>query len=483
MSKKTRKILFLICLFLFILTAPLAILYSQGYRFDLNPPDGGIRITQTGGIFIKTEPKQAEIYINNQLIKRTDFFFGSALIENLLPKRYKIEVKRENYLSWEKNLEVREREVTEVKNIILFPENINFNPLTSDQKNETVVKDFWLSPDKRIFILLEKDNSFSPSSLPEGSSESEEISDPEKDKKSWALKLYDPARNIKSHLISATDVHQQGASLENLEFSEDSKEIYLNVEIPDKSTLPNLSSSAPKNQRKTFILKLDKLPPQLAEKKTVPLPEDIIISKKYNQDIYYLDKSGYLLKNDLKINEKPFLIESESEYTIEIFSDFIFLITAKSSDLSSEPTAVYLKDSKLNLYLFSSESKSFESLSEKINGLEVSPDKRKMAFFSNSEIWILFLKDERLRKAGDRLFISRLSERIDNTLWLNSDYLFFNSGNNLKIAELDDRDRIQVWDINTSPNFNAEIKIYFNQNNKKLYILNKGSLFISEKLF
>ena len=466
MSKKTRKILFLICLFLFILMAPLAILYSQGYRFDLNPTDGGIKITQTGGIFIKTEPKQAEIYINNELIKKTDFFFGSALIENLLPKKYKIEVKKENYLSWEKNLEVREREVAEVKNIILFPENINFNPLTSDQKNETVVKNFWFSSDKKILILLEEENS-----------------DPEKDKKSWALKLYNPAKNIKSHLISEADIYQQGASLENLEFSEDSNEIYLEVEIYDNSTRLDLSSSATENQRKTFILKLDKLPPQITEKKTIPLPEDIIISKKNNQDVYYLDKFGYLLKNDLKINEKPFPIESELKYTIEIFSDLIFLITAKSSDLFSEANVPYLKNRELNLYLFSPELKSFESLSEKINGLEVSPDERKMVFFSNSEVWVIFLKDDGSRKAGDRLFISRLSEKIGNALWLNSDYLFFNSGNNLKIAELDDRDRIQIWDINTSANFNAAIKINFNENNKNLYILDRGSLFVSEKIF
>ena len=98
MSKKTRTILFLICLFLFFSSAPLVILYSQGYRFDLNPPAGGIKFTQTGGLFIKTEPKQVEIYVNNELTKKTDFFFGSALIENLLPKRYKIEVKKDGYL-------------------------------------------------------------------------------------------------------------------------------------------------------------------------------------------------------------------------------------------------------------------------------------------------------------------------------------------------------------------------------------------------
>ena len=484
MSKKTRTILFLICLFLFLSITPLVILYSQGYRFDLNPPDGGIKITQTGGIFIKTEPKQAEIYIDNELIKRTDFFFGSALVENLLPKRYKIEIKKENYLTWEKNLEIREKEVTEIKNIILFPKNMILDSLIFNQEGNTIINNFWFSPDKKKMVLLEKDNSFSPPSLPKENPELEENnSESEKNEKAWALKLYDLERNIKSHLISEADIYKQGADLINLEFSDDSKDIYLDVEIVKELSQPGTFSSSPENQKKTFILKLDKLPLQLSEKEIIPLPENIITLKKYNQDTYYLDNSGYFLKNELKMNEIPLPIEPEINYSFEIFSDYIFLITAKSSGPSLQSIIRSPASRQRNLYLFSTESKSFELFFERINGLEISPEKRKMAFFSDSEVWVLFLKDEGIKKAGDKLFISRLSERIDNVVWLNSDYLIFNSGNNLKIAELDDRDRIQVWDINTSPNFDTEMKIYFNQDNKKLYILNKGSLFISQKIF
>ncbi len=456
MSKNTRTILFLICLILFLLTSPLVILYSQGYRFDLSPPDGGIKITQTGGLFIRAEPRQADIYINNDLVKRTDFFFGSALIENLLPKRYKIEVKKENYLSWEKNLEIKEREVTEVKNIILFPEKLNFTALTSNQKNDVEVMDFWLSPDKRRMILLQEESSSSPSS-------------PEEEKKSWALKLYDPERNIKSHLISETDVSQQGAGLINLEFSEDSRAIYLDIRFIEEEAV--------------FVLQLDRLPSQLTERKITPLPENIITSKKYNQDVYHLDNSGYLLKNDSKISETPFMIEPEFRYNFEIFSDFIFLLSTSLSNNSSAPVGSYLASKKQNLYLFCSESKSFELFFEKINGLEISPDRKKMAFFSNSEVWVLFLEAQGIKNAGEKLFISRLSERINNVRWLNSDYLIFNSGGNLKIAELDDRDRIQIWNIAVSPEFESEIKINFNQNNKKLYVLNRGDLLVSPNIF
>lgn len=458
MSKKTRTILFLICLFLFFSSAPLVILYSQGYRFDLNPPAGGIKFTQTGGLFIKTEPKQVEIYVNNELTKKTDFFFGSALIENLLPKRYKIEVKKEKYLTWEKNLEIREKEVTEAKNIILFPKNINFTILTERAEK------FWFSPDEKKIILLEEDKSSSHPSLPKENSELGENED------GWTLKLYDLERNIKSHLISEIEFFQKGADLLNLEFSEDSKEIYLDIEVAEASPLLPPRSTSPRSaieeQEKTFILKLDKLPPQLVEKKIAPSPENIITSKKYNQDIYYLDSSGYFLKNELTINEIPFPIKTETEYAIEIFSDFIFLIAENQT-----------------LYLFSPESKSFEIFFDKMSGLKISPDKRKLSFFSNSEIWILFLKDGGTKKAGEKLFLVRLSEKINNVFWLNSDYLIFNSGNNLKITEIDERDRIQVWDITSTPSFETEIKIYSNANSKNLYILSEEKFFISEKIF
>lgn len=420
MTKKTRTILFLICLFLFLLISPTVLLYSQGYRFDFENK----RLTQTGGLFIKAEPKRAEIYINGRLVKKTDFFFGSALVENLLPKRHQIEVKKEGYLAWEKNLEIKERQVTEAKNIILFPENLNFNILTRG------IKDFWFSPDEKKIILKEAG----------------EIG--------WTLKLYDLEKNVKSHLINETDIYSRGADLLNLEFSEDLKEIYLNVGI--------------KEQEKIFVLKLDRMPPLLNEKTTAPPPSDItlsseniITSRKINNELYYLDNSGNLFKNERKLTEKPFPVQAETKYILEVFQDFVFLVEGE------------------NLYLFSLDSKSFEKFFERISNLKISPDNKKLIFFSNSEIWILFLKDEGTKKAGEKLFINRLSEKIGDVFWLNSDYLIFNSGDNLKIVEIDDRDRIQTWDITNFPS----PEIYFNPNNRKLYILSQGNLFVSEKLF
>lgn len=476
MTKKTRTILFLSFLFLFLLIAPSVIFYSQGYRIDIDSK----KITQTGGLFLKIAPKQVEVFIDGKLKKKTDFFFGSALIENLLPKKYKIQIKKEGYYSWEKNLEIREKEVTEVKNIVLIPENPNFSILTEK------VKDFWFSPDEKKIILVEENE------------------------QGWALKLYDLEKDVKSHLVdelsfisplrSAREIDEKdiysklhtppppsrlggplGANLLKLEFSPDSKEIYLNVGM--------------KEQEKNFILDLEKGGSSLDEREIPEKPENIITSQTFNNDIYYLDNLGHLFKNpsvakgedegetfidyEERLTEKPFPVKPEveedksssppftaarvTEYVLEIFQNFIFL-----------------KESQ-TLYQFNPDSKSFEKFFEPIKDLKISPDYLKIVYFSDYEIWILSLKDYNqaaIHQAGDRVFLIRLSEKIKDVFWFNSSYLVFNARNKIKIAEIDDRDRINVVDVAEFEN----PKIFWNQFDKKLYVLSNGNLYQSGRL-
>lgn len=122
MTKKVRTFIFILFVFLFILGAPSMIFYSQGYRVDFEQK----KIAQTGGLYFEVAPKRADIYLDGKIKKSTSIITDSAYIENLLPKNYEIEIKKEGYHSWKKNLEVKEKEVTESNNIILFPKNAQF---------------------------------------------------------------------------------------------------------------------------------------------------------------------------------------------------------------------------------------------------------------------------------------------------------------------------------------------------------------------
>ncbi|PIR01874.1 MAG: hypothetical protein CO031_00470 [Candidatus Nealsonbacteria bacterium CG_4_9_14_0_2_um_filter_37_38] len=449
MTKKKRTILFIVCAVLFILITPSVIFYSQGYRFDFETK----KVVQTGGFYFKVFPRNAEIYLNGKLKTKTSVLTSSTLIKNLLPKTYEIQIKKEGYHSWQKSLEIYEKQVTEAKNIILFPENPKFETLTKNVNN------FWFSPDGKKIAIYELN--YPPLATTSPSRIDKEPS-PE-----WTLKLYELEKNIKSHLIGAKDIYSGGVDLLNLEFSQDSKEIYLNVGM--------------KEQEKNFVLELNKFPPVLIKKETTSPPEDVITSQTFDNKIYYLDDSGYVFKADslplslqervgVKINEKSFPIQQETNYKLKILpDDYVFL------------------QEKEDLYLFNPSSKSFEKFFDGILDLKISPDLKKLAFFSKSEVWILFLKDnleQPIKKAGERVFLTRLSEKIGNVFWLNSNYLIFSSGSKIKIAEIDDRDKINIVDLAEFKEIKdaGQPEIFFNQSDENLYVLSNEILYSSSPL-
>ena len=152
MTKRIRSVLFSICVILFVLTAPSVIFYSQGYRFDFETR----KIVQTGGIYLRTSQRNAEIYLNGKLKDTTSIFTNSCLIENLLPKTYSIEIKKEGYHTWQKNLEVKEKQVAEAKNVLLIQQNPDFFLVATSTKEiggiVSVIKPSATSSDKNRLI-------------------------------------------------------------------------------------------------------------------------------------------------------------------------------------------------------------------------------------------------------------------------------------------------------------------------------------------
>ena len=442
MRKRTRTILFFICLILFILVTPAVILYSEGYRLDFNPPKGTIRITQTGGLFVKVFQKSAEIYLNGKMEKETSIFTNSALIRNLLPKKYRIEIKKENYHPWGKELQIEEKKVTEVKNKILFPKDPQLENLIEN------VNDFWFSPDEKKIITYEPIYTGSPNA---------------QTSQSWALKIYDLENNIKSYLIGEKDIYQRGAQFFSLEFSPDSKEIYLNLGM--------------KEQEKVFELSLDEYPLSLKEKMQTEIPDNVAFET-FEQDIYYLDSLGNLFKSDpslehiVKLNQKPFPVKQETPYQLKIF-----------------PNCIFLRENK-KLFMLDKETKSFKEIFSPSINVKISPDLKKVVYFSKSEIKVLFLDqilEQPERTAGEEILITRMSEKINDVFWINSDYLVFTTDQNIKITEIDNRDKINI--INFLPSENANLKelkspkIFWSQRNKKLYVLNESNFYSSKELF
>ncbi len=87
-------------------------------------------------------------------------------------------------------------------------------------------------------------------------------------------------------------------------------------------------------------------------------------------------------------------------------------------------------------------------------------------------------KGQLKRTKGERVFLLRLSKEIKDVFWINSEYLIFNTEDNVKIIETDNRDRINIIHLAEFENS----KIFWNQRDKKLYVLDRGNLLVSDKL-
>ena len=148
MTKRTRTTLFFLLGAIFVLAAPMIILYSQGYRLDWDEK----RFSQVGAFYFSVVPTRAEVFVNDQPIGKTTFVLGTTLTKSFVPNTYQIRIQKQGYHPWEKQLEIFSKQVTEGKHITLVPLNPTFVELQDN------VLDFWLAPNKTE-VLLQKSNS------------------------------------------------------------------------------------------------------------------------------------------------------------------------------------------------------------------------------------------------------------------------------------------------------------------------------------
>ena len=104
MSKQFLLTLF--SLVLIGLIAGAAIFFAKGYRYQT---DTGT-FSGTGIISVSSLPDQASVYLDGHLTTATD-----DNITSLPPKIYKVRIVKEGYIPWEKDIEVKQGLVSEIK--------------------------------------------------------------------------------------------------------------------------------------------------------------------------------------------------------------------------------------------------------------------------------------------------------------------------------------------------------------------------------
>ena len=105
---------------IFITVLAIVIIYARGYRFDIEKK----LLKSTGIISATSTPKAAKIYVNGELKGVTDTNL------TLPPENYWVEIKKEGYTSWSKNINLKGELVINV-DPVLFPINPSLSPLTN----------------------------------------------------------------------------------------------------------------------------------------------------------------------------------------------------------------------------------------------------------------------------------------------------------------------------------------------------------------
>ncbi len=147
MTKKIRRIFLLSALTIFLLITPCLLAYSWGYAFSWQEK----KPVLTGSFYFKSVPSKAQIYLNGKFKKNTP-----GLISRLLPQKYQVEIKKQNYQSWQKELEIKTGLVTEARNILLIPQQIPVETILSSLPDDFNLEEYLADPDDQTAYYLQK---------------------------------------------------------------------------------------------------------------------------------------------------------------------------------------------------------------------------------------------------------------------------------------------------------------------------------------
>jgi len=143
MTYTTRRIIFYTFAVLFLIAAPALILFTEGFRFNLQTG----RLERLGVLVIKSKPEEATITLSNKISEEKT----PASIK-LPADDYPITVSKEGYSSWTKLLPVRSRYTTFIEDVLLFK-----NTEPKQIINDSIIGSAF-SSDLRYILTANKNN-------------------------------------------------------------------------------------------------------------------------------------------------------------------------------------------------------------------------------------------------------------------------------------------------------------------------------------
>lgn len=143
-TKPLRRTLLVFFITTFFIATPIIVLYTTGYRFDWQ---NGI-LRETGSLSVDIEPKTAKVYLNNLALVET----MPVRLKDISPNRYTLEVKAPGYYDWHKEIEIKNKQTTYIKEFILLKKS-KPKLITEGQ-----IKELAVSPDGRYLLYTLREN-------------------------------------------------------------------------------------------------------------------------------------------------------------------------------------------------------------------------------------------------------------------------------------------------------------------------------------
>jgi len=436
MEARTRRILFFIFLLIFLILTPSVLLYSQGYRFDWKRKI----LVKTGNLYLVSQPSGAFIFLDEKpykISKLEEILFYKkilglsrlrsttpTLIDHLLPEKYLVTLKKENYFSWQKKVKIIPERTIIFRDILLFRQKPKIDFLSkvlsnskishysgkiaflSDSKKEIFIidlennkerkyeikeeiKDFtWLSSGKKLIIYLGGLNNF------------------------FVLDLTD------NSIINLKDFLKQKGQIKNPKIFSEGEIFFYNKESIYKFDLLN--------KKLETIYSLD------SKEKKYSFLIDFIIS---NNSLFYLKgkKNNFYLEGfDLEIKKNFY------QFEIPLTENYRFVNWQKPIK-----NFIFLQDKENLIILDKSETEIEKAIILKVRARNFDLLGQKLIY--NNEHEISFFNLETKKKET----LERTSEEILKVLWHpKGTHLFILFPKKIKILEIDSREKANYVEYN-----------------------------------
>jgi len=467
-----RRILLILAFSLFFVIAPILVFYAIGYRYDFKNKS----FRQIGMIILESKPENADIFINNKYEAKTPF-----RMKSLLPNEYDLKIDKEGFNAWEKKLSVTSKKVTWASNIVLFfkePEikklsDIKFNNFSISPNYQNIIASsadknnpgIWLIDieTKKSEKFYPKDDFYQNLPFPE-----EEINN---------LKYSDFIWSPNSKKIVFTIKTNKTRDVLIIDTNKEKEPLYINSSFDLKT-----KSLQWKNNEEIYLLdesgNLHQI--ELNFKYAPKIIAENIVDFKYNKKN---NEIVYILKED-DINKLSSIKGETKNNILNLPKDEIFEI-----EIGKYNNITLLLKNKKELLLIDSETKEPKIIGNNVNAFKWSKNENMLLFFGNNELWFYDSKKENnndiLSPAygyNESNLITRYSTEIIDANWYpNEEYITILLKNNIKIIELDGRDKrnYQEFKNNLLPKNHY---IEFDKKGENIYLINKDDILQEVKI-